>query len=572
MKTRIGERFGNYQLLRVLGQGSFADVYLGEHIHLKSFAAIKILYTRLTSELQENFLTEAKILAQLSHPNIIRILDFGTEEGVPYLTMEYAPHGSLRQRHPRNSILPLPTVVAYVKQIADGLQYAHEKKMVHRDLKPDNILVGQREELLISDFGVALIAQTTHSSHNAEENFAGTATYMAPEQLRGRPQFASDQYALGIMAYEWLCGTRPFQGTIIELYSQHQSVPPTPLSQHSPTLPPAVEQVVLKALEKEPDQRFPDVNAFATALEQAYLLTQTEDGAQPTLLPSSSAISVVNGPTTPLPIVPPLQAPPPPPLQAPPPPPSASMQTDSVGPFSLASQTRTVSSMPRKMIPLVGLVLLLILGALLATTLYNANNSKQKQANITPSPTISLHSTPTNAPIPTISSTPGTPTGTTTPTLADTIDVSPTTNSGVSTPAPTPTPAPSPTPTDVATPTPTPTPKPSPTPIPCSASATTSTPVYQGNSYAYSNGGTFRTASGHCNGRAYFAFSSAPAVTNTQVRLCTASGTCGSWVKYTAVGSKLTIMTGLAAGTSFHLQFQGYGATASYKVSGTLYY
>jgi serine/threonine protein kinase len=564
MTTRIGERFGNYQLLRVLGQGSFADVYLGEHIHLKSFAAIKILYARLTSELQENFLTEARILAQLSHPHIIHILDFGTEEGVPYLIMEYAPHGSLRQRHPRNSILPLPTVVDYVKQIADGLQYAHEKKLVHRDLKPDNILIGQREELLISDFGVALIAQTTHSSHNVEEGFAGTATYMAPEQLRGRPQFASDQYALGIMAYEWLCGTRPFQGTIIELYSQHQSVPPTPLSQLSPTLPPAVEQVVLKALEKEPDKRFPDVKAFAAALEQAHLLSQTEDGAQPTLPPSTSAIPVSDGPTTPLPITPPLQAPPPPP--------SASMQTDSAAPFSLASQTRTVSAMPRKMIPLVGLVLLLILGALLATTLYNANNSKQKQANLKPSPTVPLPGTPTNAPIPTVSSTPGTPTGTNTPTQADTINVTPTTNSGVSTSAPTPQPSPTATPTKVVTPTPTPTPKPSPTPIPCSAGATTSTPVYQGNGYAYSNGGTFRAASGHCNGRVYFAFSSAPSVTNTQVRACTASGTCGSWVKYTAVGSKLMLMKGLANGTSFHLQFQGYGATASYKVSGTLYY
>jgi serine/threonine protein kinase len=558
MTTRIGERFGNYQLLQVLGQGSFADVYLGEHIHLKSFAAIKILYTRLTSELQENFLTEAKILAQLSHPHIIRILDFGTEESVPYLIMEYAPHGSLRQKHPRNSVLPLPTVVAYVKQIADGLQYAHEKKLVHRDLKPDNILIGQRDELLISDFGVALVDQTTHSPHNTAEGIAGSPTYMAPEQLRGHPQFASDQYALGIMTYEWLCGIRPFQGTIIELYTQHQTLPPTPLRQHTPTLPPAVEQVALKALEKEPDRRFPDVQAFATALEQAYLLAQTEDGAQPTLLPSTSAIPALDGPTTPLPIAPPLQAPPPPP--------SASMQTDSAAPSSLEAQTRTVSAMPRKMIPLVGLVLLLILGAILATTLYNANNSKQKQASITPSPTVPLRSTPT------ISSTSGTPNSMTTPTLADTINVSPTMSSGVSTPAPTPQSSPTTTLTEVVTPTPTPTPNPSPTPIPCTASTTTSTPVYQGNGYAYSNGGTFRAASGHCNGRVYFAFSSAPSVKNTQVRLCTASGTCGSWVIYTAVGSKLMLVKGLATGTSFHLQFQGYEATASYKISGTLYY
>ncbi len=556
MTTRIGERFGHYHLLQLLGQGSFADVYLGEHMHLKSFAAIKILYARLTNDLQENFLTEARILAQLSHPHIIRILDFGTEEGVPYIIMEHAPHGSLRQRHPHNSILPLPTVVSYVKQIADGLQYAHEKKLVHRDLKPDNILIGQREELLISDFGVALIAQATHSSRNIDEGIAGSPTYMAPEQLRGRPHFASDQYALGIMAYEWLCGTRPFQGTFIELFSQHQAVPPEPLRQHIPTLPAAVEQVVLKALEKEPDKRFPDVNAFATALEQASFSPQTEDGTQLTLLPSAPAFPA--GPITPLPVAPQLQTP----LPL-----TASMLPENIAPIPLSAQTRTISAMSRKVIPLVGIILLLVIGALLATTLYNANISKK--ARKTPSPTTSLLTTPTIAAVPTQTKT-STPVPTTTPTLAGTLDVSPTTSSSGDAAAPTPTPQPSPTPTAAATPTPTP--QPTPTPIPCTTDTTTSTPVYQGNGYAYSNGGTFRSVSGHCNGKVYFAFSSVPAVSNTQVRLCTASGTCGSWVKYTAVNSKLAIITGLGAGTSFHLQFQGYGATASYKVSGTLYY
>ncbi len=556
MTTRIGERFGHYHLLQLLGQGSFADVYLGEHMHLKSFAAIKILYARLTNDLQENFLTEARILAQLSHPHIIRILDFGTEEGVPYIIMEHAPHGSLRQRHPHNSILPLPTVVSYVKQIADGLQYAHEKKLVHRDLKPDNILIGQREELLISDFGVALIAQATHSSRNIDEGIAGSPTYMAPEQLRGRPHFASDQYALGIMAYEWLCGTRPFQGTFIELFSQHQAVPPEPLRQHVPTLPATVEQVVLKALEKEPDKRFPDVNAFATALEQASFSPQAEDGTQLTLLPSAPAFPA--GPITPLPVAPQLQTP----LPL-----TASMLPENIAPIPLSAQTRTISAMSRKVIPLVGVILLLVIGALLATTLNNASTGKQ--ASKTPSPTTSLLTTPTIAAVPTQTKT-STPAPTMTSTLAGTLDVSPTTSSSGDAAAPIPTPQPSPTPTAAATPTPTP--QPTPTPIPCTTDTTTSTPVYQGNGYAYSNGGTFRSVSGHCNGKVYFAFSSVPAVSNTQVRLCTASGTCGSWVKYTAVNSKLAIITGLGAGTSFHLQFQGYGATASYKVSGTLYY
>lgn len=301
MKESAGLQLGNYRLLRMLGEGGFADVYQGEHIHLKSLAAIKVLYTRLTSELQENFLHEARILAQLIHPHIIRILDFGVEKDVPYLVMDYAPHGSLRHIHPHNTRLPLPTVVEYVKQIADGLQYAHDKKLIHRDLKPDNVLLGQRDELLISDFGVALIAESTRSARNPEEDFAGTASYMAPEQLRGQPQFASDQYALGIMTYEWLCGTRPFQGTVIELYSQHQSVPPVPLRQHTPQLPSEVEQVVLRALEKDPEQRFPDVATFAEELEKASHAAQSTGNFQfialPVVTPSNTGHSATDGPT-----------------------------------------------------------------------------------------------------------------------------------------------------------------------------------------------------------------------------------------------------------------------------------
>ncbi len=277
-------RLGHYQLLLLLGHGSFADVYLGEHIHLKSVAAIKMLYTRLLKEQRENFLNEARVLAQLSHPHIIRILDFGIEEDVPYLVMDYASEGSLSQRHARNTLVPLKTVVDYVRQIGDGLQYAHDKKLIHRDLKPDNILIGQNGDLLLGDFGVALIAQSTYSQ-DLRRSFAGTVFYMAPEQLQGKPVFASDQYALGIMTYEWLCGTYPFQGTMVELYSQHSAVPPASLREYVPSLSQEVDQVVLRALAKDPNQRFASVKEFARALEQAYLSSRTTDGAYPILTP-----------------------------------------------------------------------------------------------------------------------------------------------------------------------------------------------------------------------------------------------------------------------------------------------
>src|SRR3982074_1308438 len=138
MTDYVGQQFGPYRLLRLIGQGGFADVYLGEHIHLGSSAAIKILYARLIDEYQEQFLNEARTLTRLSHPHIIRILDFGIEEGIPFLIMEYAPHGTLRQRHPSETKVPLSTVVDYVNQIADGLQSAHDQNLIHRDLKPSN--------------------------------------------------------------------------------------------------------------------------------------------------------------------------------------------------------------------------------------------------------------------------------------------------------------------------------------------------------------------------------------------------------------------------------------------------
>ncbi|MBV9713313.1 MAG: serine/threonine protein kinase, partial [Ktedonobacteraceae bacterium] len=271
---RAEQHLGHYHLLRLLGHGSFADVYLGEHIHLKSVAAIKMLSTHLLKEQRENFLHEARVLAQLSHPHIIRILDFGIEEDIPYLVMDYASEGSLSQRHPRNTMLPIKTVVEYVQQIGDGLQYAHDKKLIHRDLKPENILLAQNGDLLLADFGVALIAQNTRSQ-DAKADFAGTALYMAPEQLQGKPEFASDQYALGIMTYEWLSGTCPFHGTLVELYSQHSLVPPPPLREHVPSLSQEVEQVVLRALAKDPRQRFASVKDFARALEQAYQASRT---------------------------------------------------------------------------------------------------------------------------------------------------------------------------------------------------------------------------------------------------------------------------------------------------------
>src|SRR5438445_1652174 len=140
MADRVGQQLGNYQLLRLLGEGGFAEVYLGEHIHLGTQAAIKVLHTQLASDDMERFRAEARTIAHLIHPHIVRVLEFGIEGKTPFLVMDYAPHGTLRQRHPKGTRLPLETVVNYTKQVAEALQYAHEKKLIHRDIKPENLL------------------------------------------------------------------------------------------------------------------------------------------------------------------------------------------------------------------------------------------------------------------------------------------------------------------------------------------------------------------------------------------------------------------------------------------------
>ena len=267
MAEYVGQQLGNYRLIQLLGQGNWASVYLGKHIHLNTQAAIKVLHEQLANHDMADFLNEARAIAHLRHPHIVQVLDFGIEGTTPFLVMDYAPNGNLRQRHPKGTQLPLNTVVSYVTQVAEALQYAHDKNLIHRDVKPENMLLGRNHEVLLSDFGIAIMIQSSRKPQ--VQDTAGTIAYMAPEQLRGKPRPASDQYALGIVVYEWFCGDRPFHGTLAELYSQHLSVSPPPLCERVPAIPAAVESVVLKALVKDPKERFASVHAFARALEEA---------------------------------------------------------------------------------------------------------------------------------------------------------------------------------------------------------------------------------------------------------------------------------------------------------------
>jgi peptide/nickel transport system substrate-binding protein len=279
MADRLGQQFGNYRLIALLGQGSYAEVYLAQHVRLDLQAAIKVLHGHLSSSEAERFQQEAQTMERLTHPSIVRVFDFAVQDGIPYLIMEYAPNGSLRQRYPEGSIVSLSQIIPSIKQVAAALQYAHEQKYIHRDVKPENMLLGRQQEVLLSDFGLAALARST-SSLNIQGT-VGTIAYIAPEQIEGHPRAASDQYALAVVIYEWLCGVRPFDGSATEVVVKQLGAPPPPLREHVPTISAEVEQVVLRALAKDPKERFASVAAFAAELERASQLASSHSSLLP---------------------------------------------------------------------------------------------------------------------------------------------------------------------------------------------------------------------------------------------------------------------------------------------------
>lgn len=280
-RGHVGQQLGMYQLVRLLGQNGFSEVYLGKHIFDNMAVAIKILDGYFNQEDAARFLTQVYSLTHLEHPHIVRTLDFGVEGSTAFLVMSYAPNGTLRQRHPKGTRLSVDLVVSYVKQVASALEYIHDQHLVHRDIKPHNMLLGPKNEVLLGDFGIAVPSYSQNAIRAIPYDFEGTVLYAAPEQLQGKPRRSSDQYALGVVVYEWLCGACPFSGSADEVIYQHLLVPPPSFVERGVHVSPAVEEVVLKALSKNPEQRFARVQDFVTALEQASLIEQAEDTSPP---------------------------------------------------------------------------------------------------------------------------------------------------------------------------------------------------------------------------------------------------------------------------------------------------
>jgi serine/threonine-protein kinase len=267
---------GRYRILRKLGSGGMANVYLAEDEELGRRVAIKILNDRYANDdlFIERFRREAKSAAGLSHPNIVSIYDRGEAEGTYYIAMEVIEGRSLKELIMTRGALPLGTAISYAKQLLEALRFAHRHGIIHRDIKPHNVLVSADQQvkaneprLKVTDFG---IARHGPSQMTEAGSIMGTAQYLSPEQARGAPvTAASDLYSAGVVLYEMLTGKVPFTGdSAIEIAMKHVNELPAPPSALRPEVPPELDQIVLRALAKDPADRYQTADEFIEDLER----------------------------------------------------------------------------------------------------------------------------------------------------------------------------------------------------------------------------------------------------------------------------------------------------------------
>src|SRR3954468_16412160 len=260
---------GRYRVMRKLGAGGMANVYLAEDQELGRRVAIKILNERHAGDEQfvERFRREAKNAASLSHQNIVSIYDRGEAEGTYYIAMEYLDGRSLKELILSRGPAPMSVAVDYARQILSALRFAHRNGIVHRDIKPHNVLVDPEGHVKVTDFG---IARAGASQMTEEGSIIGTAQYLSPEQARGtQVDQRSDLYSLGIVLYEMLTGEVPFTGdSPVEIAMKHLSATPPPLRDKRPELPTALEMIVLRALAKDPAARYQTADEMDADLER----------------------------------------------------------------------------------------------------------------------------------------------------------------------------------------------------------------------------------------------------------------------------------------------------------------
>ena len=280
MKELIGQSIGRYHILEQLGEGGMATVYKAYDTRLEREVALKLIRTEQFPPAQlervlKRFEREAKILARLDHLHIVKVYDYGEHEGSPYLVMQYVPSGSLREQ--TGKPMPWQQAVRVLLPIARALAYAHQQGMIHRDVKPGNILITQSGEAMLSDFGIARILESGGSETLTTSGVGvGTPEYMAPEQWLNQTTEKTDIYALGVVLYELVTGRKPYTADTpaAVLLKQSNDHLPRP-RQWVKDLPDEVEKVIFKAMAKKPADRYTEMSAFAKALDS---LLKTEVG------------------------------------------------------------------------------------------------------------------------------------------------------------------------------------------------------------------------------------------------------------------------------------------------------
>lgn len=273
----IGTTLGNYHVLETLGQGGMARVYKAHQETLGRDVAIKVLPPWFAADRSfvERFNLEARLVARLSHPNIVTVHDANEQNGHLYIVMQLVDCGTLKQRLDQlleeGRMMGIDEVVSIFTQLADALAYAHEQGIIHRDIKPVNVLMDHSGRPILSDFGIAKVLASTQDHLTRPGAGVGTPEYMSPEQCQGKPvDGRADIYAMGVMLFETQTGRTPFLGdNYPALAHSHIYEPPPRPSTINPTISPTIEYIILTALMKNPQQRYQTAHEMADALQKA---------------------------------------------------------------------------------------------------------------------------------------------------------------------------------------------------------------------------------------------------------------------------------------------------------------
>jgi serine/threonine protein kinase len=290
----IGRRLDEYRLEALLGQGSMARVYRGLDVRLKRWVALKVIDKpfRADQDYTTRFEWEAQAIAQLEHPHIVRVYRYGEANGLLYMVLQYIEGLALNQilasYHEQGEFIEPAEANRIIREVCSALDYAHSKGVIHRDVKPSNIILNQQGSAILVDFGLALLADI-----GTEDEAFGTPYYMAPEQVRSSfevvPQ--SDLYAVGVILYEMCTGRVPFEAEEpLDVANLHINEPPPSPREFRPDLDPALEAVILRALAKKPEERYPTGRALANGLDRAWRIASAARSASP--LPTLSHLSI----------------------------------------------------------------------------------------------------------------------------------------------------------------------------------------------------------------------------------------------------------------------------------------